>query len=77
MPLFALTNAGITLKNCFPSSGTSLIAPAIIISLLIGKPLGITGISWLLFRFQITALPENVKWKLFWGAACLCGMDLR
>ncbi len=74
MPLFALANAGVSLQGCLTPSHASIIVPAIIKGLFIGKPFGIIGISWLLIRYRITTLPTNTNWKLFCGTAFLCGI---
>ena len=75
LPLFALANTGIILaegwENTLFSSGNSL---GIILGLIIGKPLGILLCCWLLIRFNLSSLPENITWRLLFGAATLAGI---
>ena len=51
VPLFALANAGIPISGSFLSRAlTSPITLGILIAYIVGKPVGITGSSWLLTR---------------------------
>ena len=53
MPLFALANAGITINGAFLARAyTSPVTLGILIGYVAGKPLGITGASWLLTRLS-------------------------
>lgn len=75
MPLFALANAGVSLGGDAVSSAfASPITYGVIFGLLIGKPLGITGFSYLAVRFGIAALPAGVNWRLLAGAGILGGI---
>lgn len=71
MPVFALANAGIDLGGVDLSVDaarwTSL---GIIIALLVGKPLGVIGVSWLVVRVGWCRLPPGVDW----GGICLAGL---
>jgi len=65
MPLFALANAGVTLKNL---GGTVTddawpIALGIGLGLFLGKPLGILLTTWLAVRLRIGALPPGINWR--------------
>jgi len=62
MPLFALANAGVELGSAsFEGDGTRVFL-GIVVGLAIGKPLGIIGLSWLLQRAGLVALPTGVRW---------------
>ncbi len=66
MPLFALANAGV------PFTASDLgdpVAVAIGMGLVIGKPIGIVGFSWLAVRAGFAALPQGVTWGLLLGGA--------
>lgn len=74
LPLFAFANAGVSLHGL---SIGSLLAPVplgIAAGLLIGKPLGVFGFSWLAIRLGWARLPAEVNWKGLWGVAMLCGI---
>jgi NhaA family Na+:H+ antiporter len=70
MPLFALSNAGVSL------TGTSggRVALGVILGLVIGKPLGITAAAWAAVRWRMAALPSGVNWMTLHGCAWLGGI---
>ena len=74
VPLFALTNAGISLHRFH--AGTML-HPAflgIFFGLVLGKPLGITAFSWLAVRLRLAELPAGVRWIDLHAVAWLGGI---
>ncbi len=71
MPLFALANAGV------PFTASDLgdpVAVAVGLGLVIGKPIGIVGFSWLAVRAGLAALPQGVTWGLLLGGGLLAGI---
>lgn len=71
MPLFALANAGISLSGV---QFASPLAIAILISFVIGKPLGIVLFSWVAVRLRIAILPDSLNWRMIIGAGMLAGI---
>jgi NhaA family Na+:H+ antiporter len=71
MPLFALTNAGVTLEV---SALKSPVALAIATGLVLGKPLGILVFSWAAVKLGIARLPSGVSWQVLGAAGCLAGV---
>jgi NhaA family Na+:H+ antiporter len=74
LPIFALANTGIVL-----SAGTLQSLPAnnslgIISGLLIGKPIGITLLSFTAVSFGVCQLPLDLNWKHVFGAGLLGGI---
>jgi Na+/H+ antiporter 1 len=68
VPLFALANAGITLSGAFLARAyTSPVTLGILIGYIAGKPLGITGGSWLLTRLSRGRLRPPVGWAAVAG----------
>jgi Na+:H+ antiporter, NhaA family len=63
MPLFALANAGVSLGNASLSGEALLVFSGVALGLVLGKPLGILGLSWLATRLGIVALPRGVTWQ--------------
>jgi len=62
MPLFALANAGVPLGDV-PFTRESLpLLLGVGGGLLLGKPLGIVGASWLATRLGVAALPRGATW---------------
>lgn len=75
MPVFAFANAGVRLDVGALSDPTaSRVTLAVALGLLLGKPLGITLVSWLAVRLRIATLPEGVTWGLILGAGILAGI---
>ena len=75
MPLFALANAGVALSaESLSGAFASPITLGAIMGLAIGKPLGITGFSWLAVRAGVATLPANVNWPMLAGAGILGGV---
>ena len=75
MPLFALANAGVSLGAAeMRDALASPVTLGVILGLLVGKPLGITGFSWLAVRFGFAALPDGVSWRTLAGAGVLGGI---
>lgn len=67
MPVFAFFNAGVSLTG----AGFGEVALGASLGLLLGKPLGVFGVSWLAVRLGIAALPEGVTWPMILGAGFL------
>lgn len=74
MPLFALANAGITFSGSFTENMLSPVSLGVILGLVIGKFVGIVGISTLLVRFRLASLPEGMTWRHIYGVALLAGV---
>ncbi len=62
MPLFALANAGVTLGEASFSGESWFVFLGVAGGLVLGKPLGILGFSWLATRLGLAALPLGVTW---------------
>jgi Na+:H+ antiporter, NhaA family len=72
LPVFALFNAGVSLSGESSLSGS--VALGILLGLLLGKPVGVLGFSWLATKLGIASLPEGVGWGAMTGAALLAGI---
>jgi Na+/H+ antiporter NhaA len=75
VPLFALANAGIPISGAFLARGyASPITLGILIGYVVGKPLGITGASWLLTRLSRGRLRPPVGWATVAGVGTIAGI---
>jgi len=75
LPLFGLANAGLRFHDLsWRSVATDPLVLGIVLGLLVGKPLGVAGATWLGTRAGLIRLPAQLTWRLLWGAACLCGI---
>jgi Na+:H+ antiporter, NhaA family len=64
MPLFALANAGVSLRGLAVSAGAPLaVGTGIAAGLIIGKPLGITLATLGAVRLKLCSLPEGIAWR--------------
>jgi Na+/H+ antiporter NhaA len=75
VPLFALANAGIPISASFLARAyTSPITLGILLGYVIGKPIGITGATWLLARLSRGRLRPPVGWAAVAGVGTIAGI---
>ncbi len=74
IPLFALANAGVELPSEPSEALLGSVTLGVGLGLLLGKPLGILGLSWLLVRLGWAKLGTAVTWRHMVGAAFLAGI---
>lgn len=75
MPLFALANAGVELQGLQFGLATDVaLSGAVICGLVLGKPLGIIGFTWLVTRTRFGALAPGVTWCGVALVGCLGGI---
>jgi NhaA family Na+:H+ antiporter len=75
LPLFALTNADVSLAGT--SFGEACASPAflgVFFGLLLGKPLGILAFSFAVVKSKLASLPAGTTWMQLVGAAVLGGV---
>ena len=70
MPLFAFSNAGVSLTG----SAGGTVTLAVVLGLALGKPLGITGAALAAVRLRMASLPDGVSWAALHGCAWLAGI---
>jgi NhaA family Na+:H+ antiporter len=74
LPIFALANTGILLGADALQTLTSNNSLGIVSGLLIGKPVGITLLSFIAVSIGICRLPLDLNWKHVFGAGILGGI---
>ncbi len=75
MPVFALANAGIVFTSSTMTDALdSQITLGIAAALLVGKVLGIFGLSWIAVRLGLGQLPSTVRWTHVIGVGFLAGI---
>ena len=75
IPIFALANAGIPLS--LDSLGETMTHPVMLgvsLGLVLGKFVGITGISWLLLKLGVAVLPKDTRFTQIAGVSLLAGI---
>ncbi len=71
MPIFALANAGVPLRL---SELGEPVAIAVMLGLVVGKPLGIVTFSWIAVKTGVAKLPDGISWGGILGAGFLGGI---
>ena len=74
LPLFAFANAGVSLAGVNLESFTHHVPMGIAAGLLLGKTVGVFGLTWLSVKIGIAALPTGANWGQVFGVAILCGI---
>ena len=75
VPIFALANAGVAINGGFLSRAyTSPITLGIIFAYVIGKPIGITGTTWLVTRISRGRIRPPVGWAAVLGGGTIAGI---
>jgi NhaA family Na+:H+ antiporter len=72
LPIFAFANAGVSFR--FDSSLITPVSVGIILGLVVGKPLGITLMSWLAIKLRLAELPANINLVQIFGASWVAGI---
>jgi Na+/H+ antiporter NhaA len=75
VPMFALANAGIAISGGFLARAyTSPITLGILLGYVVGKPVGITGASWLVTRVTKRRIQPPVGWAAVAGGGAIAGI---
>jgi NhaA family Na+:H+ antiporter len=74
VPIFGFANAGVSFAGL---SADVLLAPltlGVALGLLVGKVVGVFGLSALMIRLKLADLPAGASWAQLLGVAILCGI---
>jgi NhaA family Na+:H+ antiporter len=75
VPVFAFFAAGVDLRGVgFAENLSSPIFIGIVLGLVLGKPIGILGVSWLLAKFTKAELAEEISWRDVFAVGVLAGI---
>ncbi|MBX2966093.1 MAG: Na+/H+ antiporter NhaA [Cyclobacteriaceae bacterium] len=74
MPIFALANAGISLKGISFSDAITPVSLGVFFGLLVGKFVGVVGTSWLAIKMGWAQLPSDMSFKILYGVGMLAGI---
>jgi NhaA family Na+:H+ antiporter len=74
LPLFAFANAGLSLRGVTLESFTHHVPMGIAAGLLLGKAIGVFGLTWLAIKTGMAKLPAGANWGQVFGVAVLCGI---
>ena len=73
MPLFAFSNAGV-LIDFSTVNANLMIVLGVICGLVIGKPVGILGLTYLADKFNIIKKPDTISWKEILAVGFIAGI---
>lgn len=74
LPVFALSNAGVKADLSVFSGSPDGLTLGIFFGLLLGKPIGITGMSWLAYKLNLADKPSGVKWSQIFSVGIIAGI---
>ncbi|MDE4003817.1 Na+/H+ antiporter NhaA [Glaesserella parasuis] len=74
LPLFAFSNAGVSLAGSSLSTLFSPLTMGVALGLLVGKTLGVFSFSFLAVKLGIAQLSEGINFKQIFAVSVLCGI---
>jgi NhaA family Na+:H+ antiporter len=74
LPIFALFSAGVDIRGLGQSFSSSAITLGIIAAMVVGKPLGVLGTTWLVTKSGLGKLAAGIKWPDLLSIGSLFGM---
>jgi Na+:H+ antiporter, NhaA family len=73
MPLFAFANAGVVIDFSSASEHLAVVL-GVIFGLVVGKPIGIVGFTYLASKFKLIKKPDNLSWSEVVAAGFIGGI---
>ena len=74
MPVFALANAGVTFSNDIIAETTSNVTLGVAFGLIIGKVIGVYGVSIAMIKLKIANMPDGLTQKHLFGVGFLAAI---
>lgn len=75
VPLFALASSGLVIESdVLTSWATNTVSLGIALGLLVGKPIGVLGATWLAVRCRLARLPSATSWWQMLGVSTAAGV---
>ena len=74
VPIFAFANAGVVLDGLSLSDLFAPLPLGIAAGLVVGKQVGVFGVTLALVKFGYARLPHGANWAQIYGIACLAGI---
>jgi Na+:H+ antiporter, NhaA family len=75
VPLFALANAGVRIEaGVLDAPGAGAVALGVVLGLVVGKPVGVAGATWLALRTGLGRLPGGVTLPQVLGVGAVAGI---
>lgn len=74
IPIFAFANAGVVLSGLSISDMISPLPMGIALGLILGKQIGVFGITYTMVKLKLARMPQGANWLHVYGVACLAGI---
>lgn len=74
IPIFAFANAGVVLQGITLADLVAPLPLGIALGLIIGKQIGVFGVTYLLVKGKLARMPHGANWMHIYGIACLAGI---
>lgn len=74
VPVFAFANAGVSLEGIEIADMMAPLPLGIALGLIIGKQIGVFGMTWATVKLGFARLPHGVTWLHIYGLSCLAGI---
>jgi NhaA family Na+:H+ antiporter len=74
LPLFGLLNAGLHVDAVSSGALFDPVVQGVVLGLVVGKPLGVFGVSFIGSKIGLIRLPGGLRWAPLLGMAMLCGI---
>lgn len=74
IPVFAFANAGVVLTGMSFSDLISPLPLGIALGLILGKQIGVFGITFAMVKLGLARMPTGANWAQIYGVACLAGI---
>ena len=74
VPIFAFANAGVVLEGITLDSFLAPLPLGIALGLILGKQVGVFGVTFLLVKFGMARLPHGATWMHIYGVSALAGI---
>lgn len=74
VPIFAFANAGVRLAGMEFSDMLAPLPLGVALGLIVGKQVGVFGMTFLLVKSGVSAMPKGANWAHIYGLSCLAGI---
>ncbi len=74
LPVFAFANAGVSFAGIGPDTLFGTVSVGIVLGLVLGKQIGIFGMTSLAIGLGFARKPEGTSWAMLYGVALVCGV---
>ena len=74
MPIFALCNAGVTIDSSVLTNDISMVTLGVFFGLIVGKLIGVVGLTYLFHKMKWARLPESISLKYLLGIGFLASI---